>query len=73
MYLLPEPIFVVPTDGVSIITINSSNNGRLFLGGRDGSLFEIEYKVVQIFNSSNNVLTKIIHCSKFIRRFFFKG
>lgn len=45
MHLLSEPIFVVPTDGIGIMTITSSLNGRLFLGGRDGSLFEIEYKV----------------------------
>lgn len=45
MHLLPEPIFVIPTDGIGITTITSSDSGRLFLGGRDGSLFEIEYKV----------------------------
>ncbi|KAL0269136.1 UNVERIFIED_CONTAM: hypothetical protein PYX00_006963 [Menopon gallinae] len=44
MHLLSEPIFVVPTDGIGIMTVTSSLNGRLFLGGRDGSLFEIEYK-----------------------------
>lgn len=42
--LVPEPIFVLPTDGIAITTIKGSESGRIFLGGKDGSLFEIMYQ-----------------------------
>ncbi|XP_012285460.1 nuclear pore complex protein Nup155 [Orussus abietinus] len=42
--LVPEPIFTVPTDGIAITTIASTAGGRIFLGGRNGSLFEIYYQ-----------------------------
>lgn len=45
MQLVPEPIFTVTTDGIGITTIANTGNGRIFLGGRDGSLFEICYQV----------------------------
>lgn len=44
MQLVPEPIFTVTTDGIGITTIANTSNGRIFLGGRDGSLFEICYQ-----------------------------
>ncbi|XP_033607158.1 nuclear pore complex protein Nup155 isoform X2 [Cryptotermes secundus] len=44
MHLLPEPVFVLPTDGVAINTIASTSSGRIFLGGRDGSLYEVVYQ-----------------------------
>ncbi|XP_014205239.1 nuclear pore complex protein Nup155 [Copidosoma floridanum] len=44
MQLVPEPIFTVTTDGVAITTIANSNSGRIFLGGRNGSLYEIYYQ-----------------------------
>lgn len=43
--LVPEPIFTVTTDGVAVTTIANTNSGRIFLGGRNGSLFEIYYQV----------------------------
>ncbi|KAK6639409.1 hypothetical protein RUM43_007682 [Polyplax serrata] len=64
MHLLPEPIFVVPTDGIGIITISSSDNGRLFLGGRDGSLFEIEYKAER--NWFGKRFSKKNHSSRYL-------
>ncbi|XP_011350489.1 nuclear pore complex protein Nup155 isoform X2 [Ooceraea biroi] len=42
--LVPEPIFTVTTDGVGITTIANTSSGRIFLGGRNGSLFEIYYQ-----------------------------
>jgi uncharacterized membrane protein (DUF4010 family) len=45
MHLLPDPIFVLPTDGVAINTIASTSSGRIFLGGRDGCLYEVAYEV----------------------------
>lgn len=45
MQLVPEPIFTVATDGIGITTIANTNSGRIFLGGRNGSLYEIYYQV----------------------------
>lgn len=45
MQLVPEPIFTVTTDGIGITTIANTNSGRIFLGGRNGSLYEIYYQV----------------------------
>ncbi|KAK0174071.1 hypothetical protein PV328_007188 [Microctonus aethiopoides] len=44
MQLVPEPIFTVPTDGIAITTIANTNSGRIFLGGRNGCLYEIHYQ-----------------------------
>lgn len=43
--LIPEPIFTVTTDGVGITTIANTSSGRIFLGSRNGSLYEIYYQV----------------------------
>lgn len=45
MQLVPEPIFTVTTDGIAITTIANTSSGRIFLGGRNGSLNEIQYQV----------------------------
>lgn len=42
--LVPEPIFTVTTDGIAITTIANTSSGRIFLGGRNGSLYEIHYQ-----------------------------
>ncbi|XP_008546864.1 nuclear pore complex protein Nup155 [Microplitis demolitor] len=42
--LVPEPIFTVTTDGVAVTTIANTSSGRIFLGGRNGSLYEIHYQ-----------------------------
>ncbi|KAJ8681583.1 hypothetical protein QAD02_017375 [Eretmocerus hayati] len=44
MQLVPEPIFTVTTDGIAITTIANTSTGRIFLGGRNGSLYEIYYQ-----------------------------
>lgn len=43
--LVPDPVFTIPTDGTIITTIAGTNSGRLFLGGKDGCLYEIAYQV----------------------------
>lgn len=43
--LVPQPIFVVPTEGITFNVIHGTKNGRIFLGGNDGSIHEINYKV----------------------------
>ncbi|KAL7641759.1 UNVERIFIED_CONTAM: hypothetical protein RMT77_007633 [Armadillidium vulgare] len=44
MNLLPEPLFSVSTDGAYILTVKGSNDGRIFLGAKDGSLWELVYQ-----------------------------
>lgn len=46
MHLVPEPVFVLPTDGVSMMSVKSTSNGRIFMGGKDGCLYEITYQVL---------------------------
>ncbi|XP_059616313.1 nuclear pore complex protein Nup154 [Phlebotomus argentipes] len=41
---ISRPIFVLNTDNVSILTIEGAADGRIFLGGRDGSLYELQYQ-----------------------------
>ncbi|XP_023298970.2 nuclear pore complex protein Nup154 [Lucilia cuprina] len=44
MQLMNKPIFILSTDNVSINVVMGSDNGRIFLGGRDGCLYEISYQ-----------------------------
>lgn len=46
--LVPEPIFTIPTDGATITAIVGTRLGRIFLGSKEGSLFEIAYQVTTI-------------------------
>ena len=45
MHLLPDPVFVLPTDGIAINTVVGTSSGRIFMGGRDGCLYEVTYQV----------------------------
>ncbi|XP_030758957.1 nuclear pore complex protein Nup154 [Sitophilus oryzae] len=42
--LISDPVFTLPTDGNTITTIAATANGRLFVGSKEGSLFEISYQ-----------------------------
>ncbi|KAH8298090.1 hypothetical protein KR018_006585 [Drosophila ironensis] len=44
MQLMNRPIFVIGTDNVSMGVVKGTDDGRIFLGGRDGSLYEIFYQ-----------------------------
>ncbi|XP_017059277.1 nuclear pore complex protein Nup154 [Drosophila ficusphila] len=44
MQLMNRTIFVIGTDNVSISVIKGTDDGRIFLGGRDGCLYEIFYQ-----------------------------
>jgi len=51
MNVIPEPVFVLPTEGVTYTSVASSDNGRIFLGGKDGNLYEVVYQVSEIILS----------------------
>ncbi|XP_055641373.1 nuclear pore complex protein Nup154 isoform X2 [Toxorhynchites rutilus septentrionalis] len=44
MQLLNKPIFVLNTDNVAVTCVEGTSDGRIFLGGRDGCLYEIYYQ-----------------------------
>ncbi|XP_066473036.1 nuclear pore complex protein Nup155 isoform X2 [Tiliqua scincoides] len=44
MQLLPDPLYSLPTDNTYLLTITSSENGRIFLAGKDGCLYEVAYQ-----------------------------
>ncbi|XP_012873976.1 PREDICTED: nuclear pore complex protein Nup155 [Dipodomys ordii] len=45
MQLLPDPLYSLPTDNTYLLTITSTDNGRIFLAGKDGCLYEVAYQV----------------------------
>ena len=45
MHLLPEPLFAVPTDGANIVKITGTTDGRIFMGAKDGCIYEFFYQV----------------------------
>jgi nuclear pore complex protein Nup155 len=45
MHLLPEPLFTLQTDNVYMSGITGTLNGRIFLCGRDGCVYEMDYQV----------------------------
>ena len=44
MHLQPEPLFHLPSDNVAIMCMEGTPEGRIFLGGKDGSLYEVIYQ-----------------------------
>lgn len=44
MQLINKPIFLINTDNVMITTIEGTEDGRIFLGGGDGCLYEVYYQ-----------------------------
>ncbi|XP_028403590.1 nuclear pore complex protein Nup155-like isoform X2 [Dendronephthya gigantea] len=44
MHLLPEPLFTLQTDNVYMSGITGTFEGRIFLCGRDGCLYEMDYQ-----------------------------
>lgn len=68
MQLMNKPIFILNTENVAITTIAGTADNRIFLGGRDGSLFEIGYqsesnwfgKRCKKINHSQSVMSYIV-------------
>nr|XP_027201714.1 nuclear pore complex protein Nup155-like [Dermatophagoides pteronyssinus] len=44
LLVMPDPLFTIPTDNVEVKVIQSTDDGRIFFGGNDGSLYEIHYQ-----------------------------
>eukprot|EP00887_Chlorella_sp_A99_P007116 scaffold2.g7116.t1 len=43
LVLQPLPLYSAPTDNVTMVSVASSASGRIFLGGADGNLYELQY------------------------------
>ena len=57
--LQPLPMYSVPSDNVAMTSIACSPNGRIFLGGADGNLYEIKYTPADSWRVKR--CTKICH------------
>lgn len=44
MHLQPEPLFHLPSDNVAMLCVEGTPGGRIFLGGKDGALYELTYQ-----------------------------
>lgn len=44
MQLMNKPIFIINTDNIAMITVRGTDDSRIFMGGRDGNLYEIAYQ-----------------------------
>ena len=44
MNVLPEPLFTLSTDSTHMLCVKGTEKGRIFLGGKDGSLYEFTYR-----------------------------
>lgn len=58
--LVPEPVFTLPTDGATINTIVGTSTGRIFLGAKDGNLFEIQYQVIEKIRATTREYSLIL-------------
>lgn len=55
MFVLPEPLFALKTEGIQFTQITSSDNGRIFLGTILNEVYEFTYQVRHI---NFNCITK---------------
>lgn len=44
MHLLGEPLFTLATDNTHMVSINGTKSGRIFMGSKDGSVYELDYQ-----------------------------
>jgi len=67
MHLLPEPLFTLPTDNVHMMSIESTHDGRIFMSGKDGCLYELVYQVSVSLCLARTVVYKVCVCLRLIR------
>jgi nuclear pore complex protein Nup155 len=57
--LQPLPLYSVPSDDVAMTSVACTANGRIFLGGADGNLYEIKYSAAESWRTKR--CSKICH------------
>ena len=68
MHLQPQPLFHLPSDNVGMTCVHGTEEGRIFLGGRDGCLYEVTYQAkegwfrgkCQLINHSTSLLSYLL-------------
>ncbi|XP_043230116.1 nuclear pore complex protein Nup155-like [Amphibalanus amphitrite] len=61
MHVLPEPLFSIASDGAYVTTVVGTPSGRVFLGAKDGCLYELVYQATESWFSRR--CRKINHSS----------
>ncbi|XP_037068841.1 nuclear pore complex protein Nup155-like [Pollicipes pollicipes] len=61
MHVLPEPLFAIASDGAYVTTSGGTPAGRVFLGAKDGCLYELVYQATDSWFSRR--CRKINHSS----------
>ena len=46
MHLQPDPLFSISSDNVYLTCMTGTHLGRIFLGGKDGCVYEVVYQVL---------------------------
>ena len=46
LQILQEPLFALATDNVHMTSVVGTNDGRIFMAGKDGCLYEMHYQVL---------------------------
>jgi len=44
MHLHPNPVFSIPSDNIYMTCMTGTQSGRIFLGGKDGCVYEVAYQ-----------------------------
>ncbi len=68
MHLQPEPLFTLPTDNVSMLCVEGTSDGRIFLGGKNGCVYEMVYQAkegwfsgkCQLVNHSSSIFSFLV-------------
>jgi len=45
MEVIAQPIYTLSSDGVTFTVVAGASNGRIFIGGADGYIYEVFYQV----------------------------
>jgi len=64
MHLQPDPLFNLPTDNVSMLCVETTVDGRIFVGGKNGCLYEVIYQAKEGWFSGKCSLVN--HSSSFL-------
>lgn len=68
MHLHPNPVFSIPSDNIYMTCMTGTQSGRIFLGGKDGCVYEVAYQVSikRILVSGYTMYserTRVVQCS----------
>ncbi|ESO08796.1 hypothetical protein HELRODRAFT_190610 [Helobdella robusta] len=57
LQILPESLYFYSTDNVHITMIVGTDNGRVFLAGRDGCLYELDYQLYYLGKDGTKLIS----------------